>query len=374
MSEAVLKHAVIVDGGVEVTWVDGAAASRFSAFWLRDHCHAPESLHPETLQRQVDTFAIPPGIAPERVAVIEDGRALSVLWVHDGFESRLPARFLRGIAETEGREPAPTRTLWDRASMGETFPTVPYDEIVGSEAGMLKWLTMVEAFGFAIASGTPATPEATQALAEKVGYIRQTIFGGFWDFTADLKFKDTAYTPLPIGPHTDGTYSIDSPGLQMFHCLQFDGTGAENTLVDGFRVAETIRRTDPGAFTSLTSVRVPAQYLGDGVHLRASHPIIELDETGAYRQIAYNNYDRAPFRLPPHQMEAFYHALGLWNRLVNDPRYEIAINLRPGTALLFDNWRTLHGRRAYQGYRRLCGAYLNREDFESKLRVLRAGA
>jgi trimethyllysine dioxygenase len=51
---------------------------------------------------------------------------------------------------------------------------------------------------------------------------------------------------------------------------------------------------------------------------------------------------------------------------------EITMRLAPGTALLFDNWRLLHGRRAYQGYRRLCGAYLNMEDFASKLRILRA--
>ena len=43
--------------------------------------------------------------------------------------------------------------------------------------------------------------------------------------------------------------------------------------------------------------------------------------------------------------------------------------LRPGDALLFDNWRALHGRRAYTGKRTLCGAYLNHEDFESRLRM-----
>jgi trimethyllysine dioxygenase len=64
--------------------------------------------------------------------------------------------------------------------------------------------------------------------------------------------------------------------------------------------------------------------------------------------------------------------LKIFNRLVNDPVNEITMRLAPGTALLFDNWRLLHGRRAYQGYRRLCGAYLNKEDFDSKLRVLRA--
>ncbi len=368
-----LSDARIVEGEIEVSWADGRTA-RFSPFWLRDHCHAPDSLHPDTLQRQVDTFAIPRDIAAEGVALEDDGATLRITWIHDGSSSVLPAKFLRHITETDGAEMAPRRTLWDRASLGETFPTVAYDEVMNSEAGLLRWLSLTEEYGFAIASGTPATPEATQALAERVGYIRQTIFGGFWDFTADLAFKDTAYTPLAIGPHTDGTYSIDSPGFQMFHCLHFDGTGAENTLVDGFKVAEVIRETDPAAFAALTRVKVPAHYLGDGVYLRAEHPIIGLDDRGAYRQVAYNNYDRAPFRLPAEEMRGFYDALKLWNQLVNDPAYEIAINLRPGTALLFDNWRTLHGRRAYQGYRRLCGAYVNKEDFDSKLRVLRATA
>jgi trimethyllysine dioxygenase len=70
-------------------------------------------------------------------------------------------------------------------------------------------------------------------------------------------------------------------------------------------------------------------------------------------------------------MNAFYRALKLFDALINDPAYEITLRLQPGTALLFDNWRTLHGRRAYQGYRRLCGAYVNKEDFDSRLRVLR---
>jgi trimethyllysine dioxygenase len=42
--------------------------------------------------------------------------------------------------------------------------------------------------------------------------------------------------------------------------------------------------------------------------------------------------------------------------------------------LLFDNWRVLHARDAYTGYRRLSGVYLNKEDVESRLRVLRIKA
>jgi trimethyllysine dioxygenase len=373
-SEVLLSAAKVVDGELEVCWGDESPSSRFSPLWLRDHCHSKESLNPETQQRQVDTFAIPADLAPAGVEICDGGRELRIVWRQDGGASVLPAAFLWNIVQDGGRERAPPRRLWDRAAMGEDFPSVSHAEIMSGNEGLLRWLSMVEEYGFALASGVPPTIEATKELVNRIGYVRETIFGGMWDFTANMAFKDSAYTSAAIGPHTDGTYSIDSPGYQMFHCLQFDGSGGDSTLVDGFKVADQILRSDPIAFEVLSTVKVPAQYLGDGVHLRAEHPVIGLDHNGDFAQIAYNNYDRAPFRLAAPRMNAFYRALQLFNRLINDPANEITMRLAPGTALLFDNWRTLHGRRAYQGYRQLCGAYLNKEDFDSKLRVLRAGA
>ena len=58
-----------------------------------------------------------------------------------------------------------------------------------------------------------------------------------------------------------------------------------------------------------------------------------------------------------------------FDRLANDAALQWRHRLAPGEALLFDNWRVLHGRAAYEGKRRLCGAYLNHEDFESRLRL-----
>jgi trimethyllysine dioxygenase len=369
----VLLHAVkVVDNELEVTWVNEFTPARFSPLWLRDHCHSKESLNPETLQRQVDTFAIPADIAPAKLEIMDGGRTLRIVWKHDGSSSVLPAAFLWNIARNNGRDRAAQRRLWDRAVIGEDFPTVSHAEIMSGNEGLLRWLSLVEEYGFALASGVPPSLEATKELVTRIGYVRETIFGGMWDFTANLAFKDTAYTSAAIGPHTDGTYSIDSPGYQLFHCLKFDGSGGESTLVDGFKVADQIRRSDPMAFEVLSTVKVPAQYLGDGVHLRAEHSVIGLDHNNDFVQIAYNNYDRAPFRLATPRMNAFYRALKLFNQLINDPANELTMRLAPGTALLFDNWRTLHGRRVYQGFRRLCGAYLNKEDFESKLRVLRA--
>ncbi|KCV71308.1 hypothetical protein H696_02254 [Fonticula alba] len=44
---------------VSVRFADGSTSS-FHHIWLRDHCLCPACLHPETLQRTVDTFSLAP--------------------------------------------------------------------------------------------------------------------------------------------------------------------------------------------------------------------------------------------------------------------------------------------------------------------------
>ena len=69
-------------------------------------------------------------------------------------------------------------------------------------------------------------------------------------------------------------------------------------------------------------------------------------------------------------MIAFYDAIRLFDEIGQRARMQWRHVLQPGEALLFDNWRVLHGRAAYTGLRRMCGGYLNREDIESRLRQL----
>lgn len=374
MSRFRIQSVAIDDATVTVTWADGHAPTRFPFLWLRDHCRAPDSFNAETQQRQVDTVRIPPDIAARDARVGDGGGTLEIDWDRDPVRSILPADFLRSVADPAAAD-RPDHRTWRRADWAGGFASVDYDRFMQDDRqGLLPCLERLERDGFAFVTGAPATPAATEAFAERAGgFIRHTIFGGFWDFTANLAFKDTAYTTQAIGPHTDGTYSFDPPGYQIFHCLEFDGEGGESTLVDGFAVAEILRDEAPDAFAALSETDVPAQYIGDGAHLMATNRILSLDAAGRPRRVAYNNYDRAPFLLPPERMERFYAGLRAFDRLVNDPELEIEFGLRPGTILIFDNWRTLHGRRAYRGSRRLAGAYLNKEDVESRLRVLRAG-
>jgi len=361
--------------GLELRWSDGRPNSILSFLWFRDHCTAPESQHPETKQRLVDTSRIAADLSALSVTLEDGGRTLRLVWPGDRHVSRFDAQFLAALRTDPDALPI-VRVTWDRESMSAGVPHVAYEGVMADDSVLKEYLEAVARYGFCFVEGVPASPEATRAVATRIAYIRETIFGGYWDFTANMEHKDTAYTSMAIGPHTDGTYSFDAPGYQMFHCLAADCTGGENMLIDGFRIAEIMRREDPSAYQTLTEIAIPGRYLDDslGVHLMARRPLFRVDEAGELVQVSYNNLDRAPFLPGPERELAFYRALAAFDRLCNDPALQFRRRLLPGSVLLFDNWRVLHARDAYVGYRRLAGVYLNKEDVESRLRFLRVRA
>jgi trimethyllysine dioxygenase len=350
-----------------VNWDDGEP-SAFVWLWLREHAHDVDTFHPVTQQRQLHTAGVDETL--RGVAVEVDGDAVVVSWSDGNTPSRLPVEFLHTHRSPTSARPAVEPHLWDSESIAEHWPVVEHDAVMSGDDGIREWLDQIARFGFCIVNGVPTTMEATEALIRRVGYVRETIFGGMWDFQADLSKADTAYTNLELLPHTDGTYSHDAPGLQLLHCLAFDGTGGESTMVDGFRIASELRARHPDAYEVLSTVEVPGQYLGDGSHLMAARPVFRHDRSGTLVQVSFNNADRAPFTLPPDEMLAFYNALRRFEELANDHRLQWRRVNPPGQAMLFDNWRVLHGRCAYTGHRHLCGGYVNREDYESRRRVL----
>ena len=354
---------------LRVGWSDGSE-SEFVLLWLRDHSHDDETMHAETMQRQLFTAGVDPAL--RGIDAVVDGDRLTVLWDDPTMTpSTLPTAFLHRHRSPEAPTDLPDeRVLWDASSIVDDWPTIDHAAVMSSDGALARWLEAVARFGFCFVTDVPTTPDATEALLHRIAYVRETVFGGMWDFQADLSMADTAYTPLELRPHTDGTYSHDAPGLQLLHCLAFDGTSGESTMVDGFRVAAQLRIADPAAYEVLSTVSVPGQYLGDGVHLRAERPVFRHRRDGLLEQVSFNNHDRAPFTLPAGEMTSFYDALRAFERRVNDERLQWRRAMGPGDAVLFDNWRVLHGRLSYTGHRHLAGGYVNREDWESQRRML----
>jgi len=174
--------------------------------------------------------------------------------------------------------------------------------------------------------------------------------------------KDTAYTNLALGVHTDTTYFTDPAGLQLFHLLEHSGgSGGQSILVDGFRAAKILREEDPQAYKILSNVRIPAHSSGNpdsSIQPYAPFPVMNHHPVnGELVQIRWNNDDRATMDRwdDLNDVEMFYDAARVWNAILKRNRSEYWEQLKPGRALIFDNWRVLHGRARFTGKRRMCG-------------------
>ncbi len=356
--------------GLNILWNDGSS-SCFPWLWLRDHSESEIDLHPDSKQRQIDIFSETPDNSIVDAILDQSAKHILVQWC-DKSNSSISFELLESLALTS--RPNATAlandSCWNSANEIKDFPKMSFDDFM-SDNGLKQWLENIQRNGFVLVCGTPVTADATKELMERVAYIRNSIFGGFsvWDNKLDNP-DDTAFTSLAIEPHTDGTYVHDAPGLQTLHCLKKDSVGGENQLVDGLAIAEKMRVECPDYFKILSNINIPGRYIKIDTYLEAKRPLIRVNDQNEVVQVSFNNHDRAPFRLDNDLMNQFYEAYKVFHNLANDKSRQFHLMLEPGTVLTFDNWRVLHARASLTGYRQLCGGYHNREDFESRLRLI----
>ena len=346
----------------------------FSWFWLKDHGQDEASLNQDTLQRKVDTFSISNDISPKSVSFDSELQLINIAW-NESETTSVNAGLLLGVihqnAQPHQLRPDLPRQTIESSSGANELPTVDFSGVMNTEKGLYEWLSNIAVFGFSIVDGVPTNEADTQAMAERIGTVQNTIFGDMWLLSAELnEHEDTAYSNSFLEPHTDATFYHEAPGLQMFNCFEYQATGGESLLVDGNAIVNQLKQEHPNEFDILCNVDVPGHYIEPGVHLHTQRPAIRLDERSDLLQLSFNNYDRAPFLLDGESMDQFYRAYGLLHTLVNDQQNWLKIPLRPGMTLIFDNWRMLHGRMAYKGKRVFYGCYHSRSVFESQLRHL----
>ncbi|KAK7691147.1 hypothetical protein QCA50_006250 [Cerrena zonata] len=299
---------------------------RYHHIWLRDHCRCSECFHSITKQRLVNTFDIPPDVKPVKVESKSEG--LEVTWPTgpsvQPHISLYPWSWLRHNSYDPPlkREDTHEKILWG-AKIAQSPPTVSYEEVMESDDnGVFKWLSNVDKFGFSFVSGVPATTEATEELVQRIGFIRETQYGKFWDFTSDLAKGDTAYTTMALAAHTDNTYFTDPCGLQLFHLLSHTkGTGGSTLLVDGFYVASLLKELHPSAYDILSRVGVPAHAAGELSSIytptpQGAYPVLR-QTNGELVQVRWNNDDRSVMNgLSASELEEWYDAVRLWNKFL----------------------------------------------------------
>ena len=170
----------------------------------------------------------------------------------------------------------------------------------------------------------------------------------------------------------------------MFHLFHFDGTGGQSVLVDGLKLAEEISTRDPEHFRILSSVPLPYHHTDSECRMCSTYVPFTLDpETGQVVEVHFNNADRMPISaqslkflkgsssLGGRPMIKLYQAIQNFICTMKSEPFQYKFQLKTGKLLAFNNHRVLHTRTAFTGQRTLSACYINKEDWRSKLTILR---
>ena len=147
-------------------------------------------------------------------------------------------------------------------------------------------------------------------------------------------------------------------------------------MVDGFAVAERLRREDPAAYMVLTELPVYFRYEDDDAVLENMRPLIELTADARVRSVAWSNRTEFVQAVPAETLARYYAARQRFAGLLYADEMTVTFKLAPGDIAVFDNYRVLHGRRAFDiagagGRRHMRQAYLDRDMVASRREVLR---
>ena len=360
-----LKNISLTNDGLNIEFQNRAKYC-FPYIWLRDHCKDIENWDERSNQRKLFTALVDPNIKIEETKIIEDNKKIEVKWPDMNKSVHYSGDFLyknslENISSNSGE------ALWDKQSINKAELEIKFDELEKND-GFKNLVQSIKTYGFSIINNCPTEMKTVEDIANKIGYVRNSIFGDLWSFESNTEMADSAYTQEELRPHTDGTYNHDAPGLQLLLCCEYEAEGGESIMVDGFKIAKILRENHGTSYNILSEIDIPGRYFGDGVELIAKRPVFKFRNEKLI-QVSVNNYERGDFRLPNNKINDFYTAIIAFDKLANAKEMQWRQILKPGQLLIFNNWRVLHGRSEFSGKRKMSGCYINKEDFESVCRM-----
>jgi gamma-butyrobetaine dioxygenase len=359
--------------GVMLRW-DDERRSRFHVLWLRDNCACPQCRHPQARER---TFMFVDHLRPAIISARVDSDQVLEIEFRSGDESHV-TRYTKGWlrahdyseSAVRAREHAPR--LWD-AGIVQSLPCFDYEDYMATRTGLRAWIEAMKTHGIALLRGVPPEPGKLLEVAGRIGPVRASNFGEYYDVVSMPNPNASAYTQMGLELHTDLANWRVPPDVQLLCCLKSSVTGGESVFVDGFRVAEDFRIGHGQAFKLLSTHAIEYRFHDDTCDIRTTAPIIEVGREGYLTRIRFNNWLRAATIVPDTLIESMYEAIETFWRKLRDPTYRLNLRLEPGDLIAYNNNRVLHGRAPFDattGERHLQGCYLNQEDLDSRLRLL----
>ncbi|MBI3761661.1 MAG: TauD/TfdA family dioxygenase, partial [Chloroflexi bacterium] len=328
-----------------IEWADGRH-SLFHSIWLRDNCPCPECRHASG-QRIIDSVSIPADISPASVKLGDDG-FVEIVWSNGGHASRYDPNWLRAHDYSADGRTRRRPKLWG-AEMQRALPEARHADVAANDVALRDWLSAIDDYGFAILRGVPVEPGEVTRVVGLFGFVRETNYGPLFDVKSVVNPNNLAYTGLALGGHTDNPYRDPVPTVQLLHCLQSSASGGENTLVDGFRVAEALREKDRGKFDLLSRLPVRFHFQDKDADLTAEACLITLNARGEVIEVRFNSRSLAPPDFAPDPIEPYYNAMRTFVKMLEGAEFQVRFKLEPGDLFVVDNRRVLHGRTGFSG-------------------------
>ena len=360
---------------LNIEWSDGEK-SNFNYFWLRDNC--PTAHDKDSNHRMFNILETSKDLIAEESKVNEEGK-LVVKWSEGNHTSYYDQKWLRENCYTlkNKQKFISPYQLWN-SSLEKNLKSITLDhnEILNSKEGLLKWLKLLHYKGIAIVKNAPIEKESAFPVLNRISHTRQTFFDTPFEVINIPKPNNSAYTAHALRNHIDLPWFENPPGYQFLHCLVNSAEGGNSSAVDGFAVADYLKKNEKEIFETL--VNTPLKFRDKDYTqetIRNFHATaISLTKDGDYNDIRFSVATMDTLDCHPDIMDKVYKAHHKFGNLLHDDKFQINFRLEPGDIFSFNNRRVLHGRTAFNpnsGHRHLQGYYMDRDEILGRLNFLK---
>lgn len=354
--------------------------------YLRDSCQCGVCKDQHSKQRSFRTSDIPKDIAPRWVNW--DGTKLSIRWANDigGYttehESTWDRDFLKKPIFNTHRQHRSANCnpiVWGRAQMDKSQHWVSYPDYIADDSKFASAMQQLQRLGLIFVKDVPDSRSMVEAIATRMGPLRNTFYGSTFDVRTVPQATNVAYTNQFLGFHMDLMYMNEPPGYQLLHCLENSCSGGESLFADTFSAAKLMKERHPEEYKVLREQRLGYEYRHKDHIYYNERPIFEHDSyTDELRHVNYSPPFQSP--LPPrdgkdHDAEPvnkLRDALARFTSIIDNQKRIFELKLNPGDCVIFDNRRIVHARRQFNasvGSRWLAGAYVDTDALLSRFAV-----
>ena len=361
---------------LKVIWSDGEE-SKFNYLWLRDNC--PTAHDKDSRHRMFNILNVSQNINPKKYSLSADGK-LEIEWSEGDHTSYYDPKWLRENCYTlkhKQKYISPYK-LWD-SSLQKNLESIQidHDEIISSDAGLIKWLELLHYTGIAIVKNSPVEKNSGLNVLNRISHTRETFFKTPFEVINIPKPNNSAYTAHALRNHMDLPWFENPPGYQFLHCLINSAKGGDSSAVDAFAVADFLRKNEKETFDIL--VNTPLKFRDKDYTQEAVRSVygtaISLTKDGDYNDIRYSIATLDALDCHPDIMDSVYKAHHRFGNLLHDDKFQINFRLEPGDIFSFNNRRLLHGRTEFDpnsGHRHLQGYYMDRDEIIGRLKYLKS--